>query len=387
MFEEYIEERNKELPKILQVTTKSGTFDVTNEGIVIRYNEKLKNFQMFYNDENVKRIIWECVTDKKVISSRVDNFLKMYKDKNRLFECGQCNINRIKERNKLEKIRNMTEFIDSKKYHIVEVRTKDGKWHKVTENNFKIGYIELRKGQKTLQIVYNEELIEKVKYECMDCKNPIETNWKGLKKYFNKTHLLRCNKCWHNRPEIKEKIKETAKKNREKKGKIERKKIITRHLKEPKRLKKRIDKTRQSLLTSSNKVNTLVRAYSTNYINLDIEWEYPFTEDIPKLERNKFFQVALFADLAIPSLKKVIEILGEYYHKGFISYFFDGENLDDLLKNNNEFYIQQLKDDIKRDEYYKKIGWDVLYIREFDLDKPGWQEMIDNFIKSRIIKR
>ena len=382
MFEQYIEERNKELPKILQVTTKSGTFDVTNDDIIICYNEKLKNFQMFYNNENVRRIIWECVTDKKVIPSRVDNFLKMYKDKNRIFECGQCNINRIKERNKLEKIRNMTEFIDPTKYHIVEVRTKDGEWHKVTEKDFKIGYIELRKGQKTLQIVYNEELIEKVKYECMDCKNPIEIDWKGLKKYFNKTHLLRCNDCWHKRPEVIKKMKETLKKTWAGKSAEERKRIYIKHRKYFNASKKRINSTRRSLLTSTNKVNTLVRAYSSTYINLDIEWEYPFTKDIPKFEKNKYYQIALFADLAIPSLKKVIEILGEYYHKGFISYFFDEEDLNELLKNNNEFYIQQLKDDIKRDEYYKKIGWEVLYIREFNLDKPGWQEMIDNFIKS-----
>ena len=134
----------------------------------------------------------------------------------------------------------------------------------------------------------------------MDCKNPIEIDWKGLKKYFNKTHLLRCNDCWHKRPEVIKKIKETLKKTWAGKSVEERKRVYIKPKKYSNASKKRIDSTRKGLLTSANKVNTLVRAYSTNYVNLDIEWEYPFTEDIPKLERNKLFQVALFADLAIP---------------------------------------------------------------------------------------
>jgi len=74
--------------------------------------------------------------------------------------------------------------------------------------------------------------------------------------------------------------------------------------------------------------------------------------------------------LYISNYNLIIEVLGNYWHKCFICNLKNipmCENIEDRLLN-------VLKKDIEKDEIYKSLGFNVLYVFESDFENECWKE-------------
>ena len=85
----------------------------------------------------------------------------------------------------------------------------------------------------------------------------------------------------------------------------------------------------------------------------------------------RFTKKFIISDIYIKELNLIIEVLGDYWHKYFISYL----QHDNVNFNNENLYDIYVRD-LEKDLIYKTLNFNIIYFFQENLSNSNWEQML-----------
>lgn len=398
------------LKQIVEVLVNKEWIDVKDSDKLswkkLYYGGNKTGIRLSFNNNLVRKIRFICAECGEIKQITV----REIKD---VFYCSKCATRRYWYFDKAPE--NEREEITDYKITRVHV-VKDNQWYNVTNKDIKVKTFELKKGYLCRHLIYNGLICDEIEFLCKNCNKICHTTWgKATKKKFsalcqhcattseeNKKKVAETTKkamntpemyakmCkirkqqWKDHPEWKQKSSERMKKILKERPEVKQK--IVDNTKKAMHSSKVVNKTmlgmRASLLKKplnvQKKVTEYIRSVITNYTE---DTFINCIEEYPILICHEDITYALI-DICFPQRKIAIEVLGDYWHNGWIEHLKENSSVDELLKkySTDEKTIIKLKSDVVRHKTLTDLGWTILYITETEINNSYYKAIIDKFI-------
>lgn len=141
-----------------------------------------------------------------------------------------------------------------------------------------------------------------------------------------------------------------------------------------------IESTRKKLLKQKSTIQLLIDNYFKHTLNIDINEEYP----INLYDLNCEYKFMLI-DIVILNKKIAIEVLGDFFHQGFIKYYFDNKSEQEVINQyNDDFNLTRFKKDLFKHNFLVNNDWKILYITQYQIFNDNWMKIINDFLKEEL---